>query len=306
MPSLLAVSLIVAALAVGLSRQVAGAAGSARYAPDEVAALLEVALAENLPEARRAQAVRDLANTEVRTQMSALRRLLREERSTDIRLSAACTLAALGDRKAPRDLLLVTAYEGSRTPTCSRSDVVLALAAIGDPAAVLHLERALRSPPPSDEPAFHRDVLRALGRLNTREARALLLQTLRDGTPELRSACVTVLTAAAGGLPQKEREPIRAAIVRAAASDPDDGVGEQAASALFWSGLDGAAFYRQLEGHPRPEVRLRAVRAMGRHRLTPQRAARLRAALARERDPRVRAGIEKALAGNAGGAGSAA
>src|SRR5436305_10108385 len=128
------------------------AARAEKHDEREVAALVEIATSESEPEARRAKAIRELEFTDVRTQMSPLRKLLREERSVDIRLAAACVLVALGDRKTPRDLLLVTAYEGSRTPNCSRSDVALALGRLGDPAAEMHLAKALKEDPPADEP----------------------------------------------------------------------------------------------------------------------------------------------------------
>src|SRR5205814_9190044 len=130
-------------------------AAATRYGESQVAALVEIARAEDQAESRRAKAIRELEHTDVRTQMPALRKLLREERSVDIRLCAACVLVALGDLRSPRDLLLATAYEGSRSPNCSRSDVVLALGKLGDPSAEFHLEKALREPCPPDEPLFH-------------------------------------------------------------------------------------------------------------------------------------------------------
>src|SRR5687767_14693281 len=156
-------------------------AESARYGEEEVAALVAIAREEKEPEGRRAQAVRELEHTEVRTHLSVLRKLLREERSPDIRLSAACVLAALGDRKSPRDLLLVTAYEGGRTAHCTRSDVYLALARTGDPVAEMHLEKALKGEAPRDEPYFYADVCRGLGILNTPGTWKLLRTSLRDG-----------------------------------------------------------------------------------------------------------------------------
>jgi hypothetical protein len=273
-------------------------AGAApRYGEAQVAALLEIAQAEREPEARRAQAIRALAQTEVRTHLGVLRRLLREERSLDIRLSAAVTLAALGDRSAPRDLLLATAYDGSRTPNCTRSDVLLALARTGDPTAELHLARALQSEAPADEPQLHAEACRALGILNTPGARKLLLSSLRDGTPEIRRATVPPLSTMAKTAPAPDREAARKALVRAAQADPDESVAEPAAGALLWNGVDGPAFFALLEHGREPAVRARAARVMNRHYLSPARLQRLRAALARERDPGVRQTMQETLAG---------
>src|SRR5687768_5602546 len=148
----------------------------AKYDARQVASLVEVAAAEKEPEARRAQAIRQLANTDVRTHLSTLRRLMREERSLDIRLSAACTLTALGDTKAPRDLIFVCAYDASKTPNVSRTDVLLALGRLGDPAAEMHFERALLGEPPADEPYYLTDGCRSLANLNTAGSRLLLLK----------------------------------------------------------------------------------------------------------------------------------
>jgi HEAT repeat protein len=267
-----------------------------KYGEREVADLVEIAQAEKQPEARRARAIRELEHTEIRTQLSLLRRLLREERSLDIRLSAACTLAALGDRKAPRDLLLVSAYDGSRTPNCSRSDVLLALARMGDPAAEMHFEKALREDAPPDEPFYYADVCRALGILNTPGARKLLLRSLREGSSSLRQAVITPLSPLAADPQAAERDEARLLILNAARADPDEKVAEQAASALLWCGVDGPGFFRMLGSDPDPKVRARAARVMDRHYLSPARLARLRAALARETDPDARGAMEKTLA----------
>ncbi len=266
------------------------------YGEEQVARLVEIAQSEKEPEGRRAQACRELANTTLRTQVPALHRLLREERSVDIRLCAACTLAQLGDRHSPRDLLLASAYDGTRTPNCSRSDVLLALARIGDPAAEVSLERALKSDLPADEPEYYADACRALGLLNTSGARRLLLTALRDGGPAVRYAAIGALSGTALQRPEPERSAARAALLRAAESDPDEKVAEQAMSALLWSGVDGPAFFALLEHAPEPAVRVRAARVLNRHYLSPARLGRLRAALAREGNPAVRAAMEATLA----------
>jgi len=281
---------------VALAAALSAPSGSApRHSPAGVAELLEIAQAEREPEERRARAIRELEHTEVRTHLGVLRRLLREERSLDIRLSAACALAALGDRKAPKDLLLATAYDGTRTPNCSRSDVCLALGRLGEPAAVLHLERALQSPLPADEPYFYVDVCRALGMLGTADARRLLLVTLRDGSVEARHATIAPLTVVARDSRCPQGPGARAALATAARSDPEEKVAEQAASALFWGGVDGAAFWRLLESDPSPQVRTRAARVMDRHYLNAARLGRLRQAVAREKDPAVREALERTL-----------
>jgi len=268
-----------------------------RYGESEVRELVEIAQAEGQPEARRAKAIRELAHTELRTQMALLRRLMREERSLDIRLASACTLATLGDRKAPRDLLLACAYDGSKTPNCTRSDVLLALARVGDPAAEMHLEKALREPAPPGEPFYYADVCRALGLLNTPGARKLLFSALRDGgSPEVRYAAVTPLAGTALDRQNPDRAAAAEALACAARLEPDEKTAEQAASALFWNGADGAAFYRLLEADPDPKVRARAARVMDRHYLSAPRLERLRRALARERAPQVREAIEATLA----------
>lgn len=281
----LAVSLVLAAPAVAVPK----------YGARQVAELVEIAAAEKAPEARRAKAVRELEHTDERAHLSLLRRLLREERSLDIRLAAACTLAALGDQKSPRDLLLASAYDLEHTPNCTRSDVLRALGRIQDPAAEMHFERALKSPAPPDEPYFYIDACRALAELDTLGARKLLLNTLRDGGPEVRFAAITPLGTLAANRVYAARSEVRDALVHVARLDPDEKVAEQAASALFWMGVDGAAFFHLLENDPTPEVRARAARVMNRHYLSPPRVKRLRAALARETDSSVRAAIEKTL-----------
>lgn len=273
----------------------APAAAAPKYGARQVAELVEIAAAEKAPEARRAKAVRELEHTDERAHLSLLRRLLREERSLDIRLSAACTLAALGDQKSPRDLLLASAYDLEHTPNCSRSDVLRALGRIRDPAAEMHFERALKTPAPADEPYFHIDACRALAELDTLGARKLLLNTLRDGGPEVRFAAITPLGTLAADRENVDRGAVRDALLHAARMDPEEKVAEQAASALFWMGVDGPAFFSLLENDPAPAVRSRAARVMNRHYLNPSRVKRLRAALARETDVSVRAAIEKTL-----------
>lgn len=273
----------------------APAAAAPKYGARQVAELVEIAQAEKAPEARRARAVRELEHTDERGHLSLLRRLLREERSLDIRLSAACTLAALGDQKAPRDLLLASAYDLEHTPNCSRSDVLRALGRIRDPAAEMHFERALKSPAPEDEPYFHIDACRALAELDTPGARTLLLNSLRDGGAGVRFATITPLGNLAAKRDYAARSAVRDALAHAARLDPDEKVAEQAASALFWMGVDGAAFFNLLENDAAPEVRSRAARVMNRHYLSPPRVKRLRAALARETDATVRAAMEKTL-----------
>lgn len=291
-PSSLILTLILAATAY---------AADVKYGEREVSELVEIAVAEKEPEARRARAIRELEKTELRTFLGKLRRLMREERSLDIRLSAAVTLSALGDREAPRDLLLVSAYDRSRTPNCTRSDVVLALARIGEPAAEMHLEQALRDPAPDDEPFFHADVCRALRILGTPGARRILLGALRQGPPAVRLASVSPLSALTADRKWKDRPEAIAEIIRAARAGGDEKgdekVADHAASALLWSGVDGPAFFRLLEKDPDPIVRARAARVMDRHYLSPARISRLRTALANEKDPAVRTAMETTLRG---------
>jgi HEAT repeat protein len=276
------------------------AAAVPKFSEPQVAELVAVAEAEKAPETQRAKAIRQLENTDVRTHLSVLRRLLRQERSLDIRLSAACTLAALGDQKAPRDLLLATAYDGERTPNCSRSDVLLALGRLGDPAAELHLERALKATAPEDEPYFYADACRALVALNTPGARKLLLTSLRDGSTPVRHAVITPLGNLSLDRLAPEQAAAREALLNAARFDPDEKVAEQAGSALFWMGADAPGFLSLLEHDPDPVVRARAARVMNRHYLSVSRVQRLRAALKRETDPTVRAAMEKTLASQPG------
>jgi HEAT repeat protein len=266
-----------------------------RYGERAVAELVEIAGSEKEPENRRARAIRELEHTTVRTQISVLRRLLREERSEDLRVAAACTLAALGDSKAPLDLLLVTAYDGKRTATCSRGEILIALGRTGSPSGEFHLQRALQASAPTDEPYYHSDVCRAIHLLGTPGARKLLLDCMRDGSPEYRLAAVKPLTQ----LCLDRKEPFRneaADLLRSAARrDPDEKVAEQAASALFWDGIDGAAVYRMLEADTEPRVRARAARAIGRQQLSLPRLERLRLARSREKDPNVQAAIDQAI-----------
>jgi HEAT repeat protein len=290
MPGLNLIAALLAALLC------AGAAAAPRLGPGQVAELLEIAGTEKQPEARRAQAIRQLEHTDERVHLSLLRRLLREERSPDIRLAAACTLAAHGDRKSPLDTLLATAYEGERTASCSRTDVIVALGRTENPAAEFHLDRALKEEAPAGEPYFHSEACRALVRVGTPSARARLVTALRDGSPAVRHAAVSPLASLC--VPARTAYlPGVAALRRAAREDPDEKVAEQAASALLWSGVDGAAFFRMLEADPDPRVRSRAARVMNRHYLTPERLARLRAALAAEPHPEVRAALETTLRG---------
>lgn len=281
---------------VGLLMSVAlPAAAVPKYGEPQVAELVAVAEAEKAPEAQRAKAIRELENTDLRTHLSVLRRLLRQERSLDIRLSAACTLAALGDHKSPRDLLLATAYDGERTPNCSRSDVLLALGRLGDPAAEMHLERALKSTAPENEPYFYSDACRALVALNTPGARKLLLTSLRDGATPVRHAVITPLGNLALNRTAVEQDAARTALLNAARFDPDEKVAEQAGSALFWMGVDAPAFFGLLENDPDPAVRARAARVMNRHYLSASRVKRLREALEREKDATVRTAMQKTL-----------
>lgn len=275
-------------------------AAAPKYSEPQVAELVAVAEAEKAPEAQRAKVIRQLENTDVRTHLSALRRLLRQERSLDIRLAAACTLAALGDQKAPRDLLLATAYDGERTPSCTRSDVLLALGRLGDPAAELHLDRALKATAPEDEPFYYADTCKALVALNTPGARKLLLLALRDGSTPVRHAVVTPLGKLALNRLAPEQQSAREALLNAARFDPDEKVAEQAASALFWLGVDPAGFLSLLERDPEAVVRARAARVMNRHYLSASRVQRLRTALGREKDATVRAAMEKTLASQPG------
>jgi HEAT repeat protein len=273
----------------------APAVAAPRYNAGQVAELVEIVQSEKAPEGRRAKAVRELEHTDERTHMSVLRRLLREERSLDIRLSAAVTLAALGDHKAPRDLLLASAYDLDHTPNCSRSDVLRALGQMKDPAAELHLGRALKTEAPEDEPYFYADACRALAALATPGANKLLLDVMRDGSAAVRFAAVSPLGTIATGR-SAERAAARQALVLAARSDADEKVAEQAGSALLWMGVDGGAFFSMLERDPNPAVRSRLARVMNRHYLSPARIARLRSALALETDTTVRLAIEKTLA----------
>lgn len=287
----------IAGLLVSLALPVSAAA---KYSESQVAELVAVAEAEKAPETQRARAIRQLENTDIRTHLSALRRLLRQERSLDIRLSAACTLAALGDQKSPRDLLLATAYDGERTPNCSRSDVLLALGRLRDPAAELHLERALKSTAPEDEPFFYADACRALVALDTPGARKLLLTSLRDGSAPVRHAVITPLGTLALDRKSTEQQAAREALLHAARFDPDEKVAEQAGSALFWMGVDAPAYLDLLEHDPDAAVRARAARVLNRHYLSATRVQRLRAAFQHEPDATVRTAIEKTLTSQPG------
>lgn len=283
-------------LAVGVLAVVPVSAATAKYGEDDVARLVEVVQSEKEPETKRAKACRELEFTAVRSHLSVLRRILREERSPDVRLAAACTLAALGDLRSPRDTLLATAYEGSRTASCTRSDVLIALGRVGDPAGAMHLEKALKGEAPQDEPYFYNDAGRALLMLKTPASRKVLLEALRDGSAPVRHAMVTPLSVVANEPANPDRAAAREALRKAAEYDPDEKVAEQAASALLWSGVDGTAFFRLLE-HQEPAVRARAARVMNRHFLSEARVKRLQGALAKEKDPGVRSAIEKTLAG---------
>ncbi len=276
-------------------------AEAAKYGEEQVAELVEIVQSEKAPEARRAAAARELEKTDVRTHLSVLRRLLREERSPDIRLASACTLAALGDRKSPKDLLLVTAYDGNRTASVSRCDVLIALGKLKDGAALFHLERALKSPAPEDEPLYHAEAGRALGALGSPEAVQTLLSMLRDGVPAARRACVSPLAEAARTIGHPFRSAAAAAVLQSARTDGDEGVALQAMGAVLWEGAGTPAFFPLLERDPDPKVRARAARAMDRHYLTAPRLQRLRAALLREQHPEVRAAMESTLASQRSG-----
>lgn len=272
-------------------------AAPARISDAEAARLTEIAASERQPEARRALAIRQLEQAPTRDHLSLLRRLLREERSLDIRLASACTLAAQGDLKSPRDLLLATAYDQERTPSCTLSDVMIALARTGEPAAEMHLERALKREAPGDEPFYYQDVCRALSILNTPNAQRLLVQALQAGSPAVRYAAVSPAARLALDPKAPHRAAAADALRLAAAADVEEKVAEQAASALLWSGVDGAMFFRLLESSPDAKVRARAARVMNRHYLTPARLARLQAALEQEQDPGVRAEMSATLQG---------
>ncbi len=277
-----------------------------RYGEEEVARFLEVALSESAPESERARAVRELEKTDIRTHLSSLRRLMREERSVDIRLAAAYVLVSLGDRKSPRDLLLATAYEGSRTPSVSRSEVLVGLGRLGDPAAVFHLERAVKGEIPEDEPYFYVEACRAIGMLGTADAVRLLLTSLREGKPAVRSATLAPLAAVARSRSNPFAREAAGSVLLAARKDGDEGVAEQAMSAVLWDGAAPSQFFPLLESDPDPAVRARAARVMNRHLLTPDRRRRLQAAASKEKDPTVRKVIDATLASQAalGAAGS--
>lgn len=286
--------LIVPVLALAI---LAGAEAAPRLSASEAAQLAEIAASERQPERRRAQAIRQLELAQTRAHLSLLRRLLREERSLDIRLAAACTLAAQGDTKSPRDLLLATAYEQERTPSCTLSEVMIALARTGEPAGAMHLERALQREAPADEPFYYQDVCRALSILNTPNAQKLLVRALQAGSPAVRYAAVSPAARLALDPASPVRQEAADALRLAASADVDEKVAEQAASALFWSGVDGRLFFRLLESSPEPKVRIRAARVMNRHYLSPARLQRLKAALELETDPAVRAEIAATIEG---------
>jgi hypothetical protein len=274
-----------------------GPAEPAKLREAEVAQLVEIAAAERQPEARRAQAIRQLEKADSREHLALLRRLLREERSLDIRLAAACTLAAQGDLKSPKDLLLATAYDQERTPSCTLSDVLIALARTGDPAAEMHLERALKREAPVDEPFYYQDACRALTILNTPNAQKLLVQALQSGSTPVRFAAVSPVAKLALNPKSPHRSPAADALRLAAAADTDEKVAEQAASALLWDGVDGKTFFRLLEASPDVRVRARAARVMNRHYLSASRLARLRSAYDFETDPVVRTEMKATLDG---------
>jgi hypothetical protein len=161
---------------------------------------------------------------------------------------------------------------------------------------VIHLEKAIRAEPPTDEPYYHQDVCRALGMLGGADAARVLLEALRDGIAPLRHASITPLAGVARDRANPHRATASSAIIRAARQDPDHKVAEQAASALLWMGVDGPAFFRMLETDPDPKVRARAARVANRHYLTPARLKRLRAALAVETAPDVQAALQETLA----------
>ena len=284
----LAVALITAAMAGPLRAET-------RYGEAQVQRLTEIAQSEKEPESRRALACRELAKTDLRTQVPLLHRLLREERSVDIRVAAACTLTALGDKKSPKDLLLATAYDGTRTPSCTRGDILLALCRTGDPAAEVSLERVLKTDLPTDEPDLYADACRALLVLNTPGSRRLLFNALRDGSPAVRFATITPLSTLALNTASPDRLMAREVLRQAAERDPDEKAGAQAMSALLWTGVDGATYFKLLQQSPQASVRIRAARVLDRQYLSAARLKRVRAALAAEKDPDVHAAIEAAL-----------
>ncbi len=269
----------------------------AKYGEREVAELLEIAQAEKEPEARRARAVRELEHTMVRTHLGVLRRLMREEQSVDIRLSAAITLAALGDQKAPVDLLLVSAYDGTKTANCTRSAVLRALGQTRSVAAEFHLERALKQEPAADEPFYADDLCRALIHLGTPGARRLLMVAARDSAPAYRKAAMPHLVPIAKDPKDPWRRTASEAIHEAAEKDPDETVAEEAAATLLWAGLDEPGFFRALEQHVEPKVRTRFARALNRNNLTPARLRRLQSARVREKDPEVQQAMDGTLKG---------
>lgn len=282
-----------ALLCVALFGPPAASSSGNQLTEAQVAELVELATAEKEDESRRARACRELVRTNLRTPVSPLRRLLREERSVDIRLAAACTLAGLGDARAPLDTLLAAAYEGTKTPNCSRTDVIVALGMTRSPAALFHLDRTLKADLPEGDPELHREACRALARVGDAPSRDRLFACLRDPRPGVRAAAVNPIAEIAGG-PQPDRLVARSLLITAAVEDADEAVAHSACSALLWMGVDGPAFFRMLQ-HPDPVVRRRAVRVMDRHFLSPERLKRLEGLLASERDPGVRSEIEKAL-----------
>lgn len=139
-------------------------------------------------------------------------------------------------------------------------------------------------------------MVAALGLLDTEEAHSLLFGALRDGRTGVGVSAVGPVSAIA----RRRSHPLsgRARSELVALAAVESGIPEttaaQAASALFWDGIDGQAFWRLLETG-RPAQRLRAARVLTRHPLTPDRAARLEKIIPAEQDAEIRTLLEAVI-----------
>lgn len=278
-------------LAAGLLSPASASPGR-QAEPSVLAALRETAASEAASEGARAKAARSLGWYRDAAAASLLRRLMRQERSLDIRLSSACALTELGDLKSPLDLLLATAYGGERTPHCTRGDLLLALGRTRNVAGELHLKRALAGEAPGAEPGYWRDLLQSLYLLATPAAHVMLLDALNDPRAEVAVAAVSPATRIAKTTDDPLRPLARRRLVESAQRVGRERSGAQAASALFWDGVDGNAFWRMLEQAADPAIRIRAARVLRRYYLTPARLERTELALAAESHPEVRHELE--------------
>lgn len=137
----------------------------------------------------RLTAVSAVRETGDRGTLAELRRLVEHDLDAGVRVEAARTLGAQGDREALPSLIALV--RASATPGAVRDAALEAVEAIGSDLAVQALVGLLEQ---GDTDATSRSrIIAALGRFKTRKAVAVIRPALRDSAPGVRVAAVEAL-----------------------------------------------------------------------------------------------------------------